>query len=71
MKEKMEANLKSGTLPLGVSVNLFRAIIDLSEEVIQKKLEMVRYAFKQKFEESIYNYLGKDGKTKKLFGIFG
>lgn len=70
-KQQMENNLKNGVLPPGVSANLFQAIIDASEEVMQKKLKMVRDAFQKKFGESIYNYIGLDGKTKKLFGIFG
>jgi len=70
-KEQMENNLKNGVLPPGVSANLFRAIIDGSEEVMQKKLKKVQNAFQRKFGESIFNYLGPDGKTKKLFGIFG
>lgn len=70
-KERMENNLKNGVLPPGVSASLFRAIIDASEEVMQKKLKKVQNAFQLKFGESIFNYLGPDGKTKKLFGIFG
>src|SRR3989344_7124100 len=61
-KNRMEGNLKSGILPPGVSANLFRAIIDASEEVMQKKLKRVRKGFEKKFGESIYNYLGPDGK---------
>lgn len=71
MKTKMEVNLRNGILPPGVSANLYRAIIDGSERVMQMKLESVREAFQILFGESIYNYLGPDGKTKKLFGIFG
>lgn len=71
MKNQMLNNLSNGVLPPGVSANLFRAIIDGSDEVMQKKLKMVQDAFQMKFGESIFNYLGKDGKTKKLFGIFG
>ena len=67
-KEQMENNLKNGVLPPGVSANLFRAIIDTSEEVMQKKLKKVQNAFQRKFGESIFNYLGPDGKTKGLFG---
>jgi len=70
-KQKMEEDLENGILPPGVSENLHRAIIDTTDKVIQKKLEIVRNAFQLKFGESIYNYLGTDGKTKKLFGIFG
>ena len=71
MKEQMEDNLRNGVLPPEISANLFRALIDASEEVIQRKLEKVRDAFQKKFGESIYNYLGDDGKTRKVFGIFG
>lgn len=70
-KARMETNLQKGILPPGVSANLHRAIIDGSDRVMQMKLESVREAFQIKFGESIYNYLGADGKTKKLFGIFG
>ena len=70
-KQRMENNFKNGVLPPGVSANLFRSIIDASEEVMHRKLGKVRGAFQKKFGESIYNYLGPDGKTKKLFGIFG
>lgn len=70
-KERMENNLKNGVLPPDVSANLHRAIIDSTDEIIQRKLKRVRDAFEKKFGESIYNYLGPDGKTKKLFGIFG
>ena len=70
-KNRMEDNLGRGVLPPGVSANLHRAIIDASDEVMQKKLKKVQDAFQRKFGESIFNYLGSDGKTKKLFGIFG
>lgn len=70
-KQRMEDNLRNGVLPPGVSANLFQSIISASEEVMQRKLKKVRDAFQKKFGESIYNYLGPDGKTKKLFGIFG
>ena len=68
----MENNLRRGVLPPGVSANLNRAIIDATDKIMQKKLANVRTAFQMKFGESIYNYLGKDGKTKGLFsGLFG
>ncbi|MEX1014379.1 MAG: hypothetical protein WDZ80_04430 [Candidatus Paceibacterota bacterium] len=70
-KQQMEDNLKNGVLPSGVSENLFRAVIDESDEVMKKKLKKVQDAFQRKFGESIFNYLGPDGKIKKLFGIFG
>jgi len=70
-KEKMETNLKNNILPPGVSTNLYKEIISTTDKIIQKKLEMVRMLFENKFNESIYNYLDSDGKTKKLFGIFG
>jgi len=70
-KQQMEDNLKNGIFPPDVNANLFCAIIDVSEKIMQKKLKKVQNAFQQKFGESIFNYLGPDGKTKKLFGIFG
>jgi len=69
-KGQMEMKLKNGILPPGVSARLFRSIIDESDELIQKKLSIVRNAFQYKFGESIYNYLGPDGKTKKFLGLF-
>lgn len=69
-KKQMENNLSNGVFPHGVSVNLFRAIIDASDEIMQRKLKMVRDAFQKKFNESIFDYIGSDGKTRKLFGIF-
>ena len=69
-KNRMEDNLNRGVLPPDVSANLHRAIIDASDKVMQKKLKKVQDAFQRKFGESIFNYLGSDGKTKKLFGIF-
>ena len=70
-KEKMERQLKEGKLPPNTSTAFIEATIEIGEELIQKKLKMVRDAFESKFSESIYNYLGTDGKTKKIFGIFG
>mgnify|MGYP001559194008 FL=1 len=70
-KNQMEDNLGRGVLPPGMSADLLRAIIGASDEVMRKKLRMVQDAFQQKFGESIFNYLGPDGKTKKLFGFFG
>lgn len=70
-KQQSEEKLKNGVLPPGASADLYRVIIDATDEIIQRKLVMVRDAFQKKFGESIYNYLGPDGKTKKLFGIFG
>ncbi len=70
-KRQSEEKLKNGILPPGTSAGLYRAIIDATDEIIQRKLKMVQDAFQKKFGESIYNYLGPDGKTKKLFGIFG
>lgn len=69
-KAQMEGNLKSGKMPPGVSANLHRAIIAASDEVMQKKFERVRVAFKEKFGEPIENYLDPVGKAKGFFGFF-
>ncbi len=39
------------------------------DKIIEKKLEKVRRNFENKFGESIFNYLGKDGKTKGCLGM--
>jgi len=67
MIKKMEQNQFSSTL----SRVVVEEMIKISDSVMQEKLAMVRLIFEKKFGESIYNFLGKDGKTKKLFGIFG
>lgn len=69
-KKHMENNLQNKTFPPGVSEYLYTEIIRISDEIIQRKLELVRMLFENKFKESIYNYLGPDGKTKKIFGLF-
>lgn len=70
-KKQMEGRLGSGNLPPGTSPQLFKAIMYASEQIEQRKLKAVRDAFQEKFGESIYDYLGQDGKTKKFFGMFG
>ena len=74
-KKKMADGLKSGQLPPDVSPQLFQAMIDASEMIMQKKLKMVVDAFRIKFGDSIhyymYNYQGPNGETKKIFEIFG
>lgn len=69
-KVQMESKLKSGALPPGVSANLHRAIIDASEEIMQRKFTLVREAFQQKFGESIDNYTSTN-KKRGFLGLFG
>jgi hypothetical protein len=69
-KQQSEDKLSKGILPPDTSANLYRAIIDATDEIMQKKLKLVRDAFEKKFGESIYNYLGPDGNAKKFLGIF-
>lgn len=70
-KEMMELRIKNGQLPSGTSVQFMRAMIFYGDKIIEEKLQKVRQAFHMKFHETIYNYLGDDGKTKKFLGIFG
>jgi hypothetical protein len=67
-KARLEDGLKTGKLPPGISANFQRALIDSMDDLIERKLMQMRSAFETKFGESIYNYLGKDGKTKGFFG---
>ncbi len=68
-RARMENDLVASKLPPGVGKNLHRAVIAETDKIIKMKLETVREAFQIMFGESIYNYLGEDGKTKFL-GIF-
>lgn len=71
-KRQMENQVRTNKLPKGVSPLLMQAMIVESEKIINKKLKRVRDVFKQRYGESVYDgYLGPDGKTKKIFGIFG
>lgn len=50
--------------------DLFNEMIDVSQHLVDKKLDFVRKEFFRRFHEDIYIYLGSDGKTKKFLGIF-
>ena len=65
-KQKLENDLKNGNAPSDMSTNFFRASIDATDEIMQRKQEKVRDAFQEKFGESIYNYIGADGKTENI-----
>lgn len=69
-KEMMENNLLKGIFPPGVDADLFQQIINISDNIVQKKLKIIQFTFQNKFKESIFNYLKSDGTTRKLFGIF-
>jgi len=68
-KKKLEDNLKNNILPPNTSLAFSEALIEESDKIINQKLRMVQMLFMAKFNESIFNYLGSDGKTKFL-GIF-
>ncbi len=67
----MEQRIVNGQLPPDTSPQFMRAMIFHGDKIIQEKLQKVRQAFHIKFHETIYNYLGEDGKIKKFLGIFG
>lgn len=67
-KRQMEEKAKSGVLPPGVSANLNQATLDASDEIMQRKFNLVSEGFQMKFNEPIDNYLGSQGKG--LFGLF-
>lgn len=69
-KRGFEELISKNIFPEGMSKKLVEAILEGSEEIIQGKLRVVSTVFQMKFGESIFNYLGPDGKRKKLFGIF-
>lgn len=68
----LEAQLHNGELPHGVSTTMHKTVIEIGEQIMEDKLDKLRREFHLKFHESIYNYLGTDGKTKGIFsGLFG
>ena len=58
-------------LPQSISQEGREVLLSQMDRVMENKLEAIRKTFKEKFGESLFNYLGADGKTKKLFGLFG
>jgi hypothetical protein len=68
-KEQMLDQLNSGQLPPDTSPEFHKEVIKVIDIVIKSKLEYAQKSFELKFGESIFNYLGKDGKTKGCFGV--
>lgn len=68
-KRKMENKLQKNILPPNTSLEFNKALIEEIENIMSKKLQKTQMFFNIKFNESIFNYLGTDGKTKFL-GIF-
>lgn len=54
-----------------LSLKGHQSLISGCDDIMSAKLKAVRETFEEKFGESIFNFLGPDGKTKKLFGLFG
>lgn len=63
-KSRMLEQLNTGNLPPDTSPELHEAMFEALDRVMEYKLEKVRNNFQNKFGESIFNYLGQDGKTK-------
>lgn len=70
MKLEMESKIKAGQVLFSQPKHVEEEMINLGDLIVKKKLEMVQSAFTDKFGDSIFNYLGSDGKTRKLFGLF-
>lgn len=68
-KKEMEDDLKNRILPPNTSFQYNRALVDEIDEVIKRKLIRVQKGFFIKFNESIFKYLGKDGKAR-IFNTF-
>jgi len=54
----------------GLNKEMMHAFLTEYDEIMKKKLSIVQGTFEKKFGESIFNFLGPDGKAKKIFGIF-
>lgn len=71
IKEESTVLIESGNTPDDLSVNFYKAYLEMYENIINEKCEKLRNRFYTLFGEDIYNYLDKSGKSKKIFGIFG
>jgi len=69
-KKKMLDQIDTGELPPDTTLEFHKEIIVAGDRIMKNKLEKVRINFESKFGESIFNYLGKDGKTKGCLGMF-
>ena len=67
-KAKMQENLRTNNFHSDFSPTVYQEMINISNQIVEKKLEKVRSDFHEKFGETIYNYLGTDGKAKGCFG---
>ena len=67
-KLQIKNNYNRGIMFAGMSKEAFSTLIRQCDEIIDKKLTMVQSTFQSRFGESVFNYLGPDGKTKSLFG---
>jgi thermostable 8-oxoguanine DNA glycosylase len=70
-RQGMSEAVASGKVPLGTTPAIVEEMICIGDDMIKSKLFRMQMFFQLKWSESIFNYLGPDGKTKKLFGLFG
>lgn len=70
VRQEMQNKLNSNNLPDDISPKVFEETIKIANKIIEKKLKKVKNNFEEKFGESIFNYLGTDGKTKGCLGVF-
>ena len=68
-KAQMEENLRTGNIHSDFTPEVWKEMINIADQVVEKKLQKVRNDFQEKFGESIYNYLNNDGKAKSCFGV--
>lgn len=68
-KQQMEEKLENGELPPDTSAAVIEEMIKIGDKIINEKLEKVQRNFSRKFGESIFNYLGSDGKAKSCLPI--
>ncbi len=69
VKAQMVENLRTKNYHSDFTPAVYQEMINITDQIIENKLEKVRNDFQEKFGESIYNYLGKDGKAKSCFGV--
>ncbi|MFA7170860.1 MAG: hypothetical protein WC180_02615 [Candidatus Paceibacterota bacterium] len=63
-KDRMVEQLETGALPPDTGAEFYKKMIEIGDKIIEDKLKKVQVNFENKFGESIFNYLGEDGKAK-------
>jgi len=69
-KKHMESNLAKGIFPPDTNKEFYAELLRQTDLIMKEKLVRVQQMFEMLYGESLFNYLGTDGKRKRFLGIF-